>query len=77
MPYSLEAHGLGLGDQLISKSRQDWGILFPRSVVNGVVLGEWVNSNGIPSDRPDGLPLEDVAILSRNDATVEPYSDFN
>lgn len=77
MPYSLEAHGLSLGDQLISKSRKDWGILFPRSVVNDVVLGGWVDTNGIPSDRPDGLPLEDVAILSRNDATVEPYSDFN
>ena len=77
MPYSLEAHGLDLGDQLISKSRKDWGILFPRSVVNDVVLGEWVNTNGTPSDRPNGLPLEDVAILSRNQATVAPYSAFN
>lgn len=77
MPYSLDAHGLSFGDQLISKSRQDWGILFPRSVVNNVVLGEWVNTNGTPPDRPNGIPLEDVVILTKDNTIVEPYSDFN
>lgn len=72
----LERYGLSFGDYITSKARQDWGILFPKTVVDDVIFGEWINTNGIPIDRPEGILLSDAVIHKGQVSSIEPYSDF-
>lgn len=77
MDDTLEGVGLDYGDTLRSKTHPEWGLMFPRSLVDGVIRGEWINTHGPRKDRPDGLDLDDMECVARNRCReVEPYSDF-
>ncbi|MFS8368241.1 hypothetical protein ACJRO0_12200 [Acetobacter oryzifermentans] len=76
MSEALEQIGLDYGDNIRSQTHPEWGILFVHDYADGLLTGGWLNTHGIPEDRPKGIAIDDMEYLSRSVGPVERYSDF-